>query len=136
MRLLSRVVTAGRCWSCLGVSKVGGVGRGEAMSLRSMRKAARLAASDTYPSRTQRSRLGIESGFRSRSKIIMWSRIQDHHGVGVRREAIGRSHVSTDPSGDCETPFFPDDSDARATGSRAISLFRELSEVDQPRSRS
>jgi hypothetical protein len=51
------------------------------MSLRSMRKAARLAASGTHPSRTQRSRFGIESGSdrgprssRGRaSKIIMVS---------------------------------------------------------------
>jgi excisionase family DNA binding protein len=64
------------------------------MSLRSMRKAARLAASDTRPLRTQRSRFGIESGSDRESKIVMRSRIQDHHGVGIRREAIGCSpHV-------------------------------------------
>jgi CheY-like chemotaxis protein len=43
------------------------------------------------------------------SKIIMWSRVQDHHGIVVRREAIGCSAMSTGPSGDCETPFFPHD---------------------------
>jgi hypothetical protein len=47
--------------------------------------------------------------FRSMSKIIMWSRVQDHHGIVVRREAIGCSAMSTGPSGDCETPFFPHD---------------------------
>jgi hypothetical protein len=32
--------------------------------------------------------------------------------------------MSTGPSGDCETPLFPDDSDVRATEPRPISLFR------------
>jgi hypothetical protein len=80
------------------------------MSLRSTRKAAQLAASDTHPSRTQRSRSGIEShsarGPRSScgrgSKIIMVSWYAERLLVAQR--------MSTSPSGDCETPFFPDDS--------------------------
>jgi hypothetical protein len=32
--------------------------------------------------------------------------------------------MSTGPDGDYETPFFPDDSDVRATEPRPISLFR------------
>ena len=52
------------------------------MSQQSMRKAARLAASDTHPSRTQ------GADWVSRAVPI---EVQDHHLSGVRREAIGRS---------------------------------------------
>ena len=49
------------------------------MSLRSMRKAARFAASNLHSSRTQRSRLGIES----RSVEV-----QDHHAVQEYAERL------------------------------------------------
>ena len=86
------------------------------MSLRSMRKAARLAASNMHPSRMQRSRLGIESGSergprsscRRESKIIMVSKYAERLMVAQR--------MSTGSGVDCETPFFLDDSDVRATG--------------------
>ncbi len=101
-----------------------------------LRKATLSAASDTHPPRMQRSRRGIESrshrGPRSsggrESKIIMVSGYAEWLFVAQR--------MSTGRSGDCETPFFPDDSDVSATESRPISLFRALPEVDRPRSRS
>jgi hypothetical protein len=63
------------------------------MSLRSMRKAARLAASDP-PAANAEEPIAYRERVRPRSKIIMRSRIQDHHGVGVRRDTIGCSaHV-------------------------------------------
>jgi hypothetical protein len=73
------------------------------MTLRSMRKAARLAASDTHPLRTQRSRFGIESGSDRESKIIMVS--------GYAERLLAAHRMSTGPSGGCGIPFFPDDSD-------------------------
>lgn len=64
------------------------------MSLRSMRNSARLAELATHPGGNSEESIGYRERFRSRSKIIMRSRIQDHDGVGVRREAIGCSaHV-------------------------------------------
>jgi hypothetical protein len=130
MRLLSRVVT-------VSVLLRGEQGRwcrkGEAMSLRSMWKGARLAASDTHPSRADWASRAVRSDRRPRSscgrkaKIIMVSRYAERLLVAQR--------MFTGPSGDCETPFFPD-SDVDVTGSRPISLFRALSEVDRPRCRS
>ena len=49
------------------------------MSQQSMRKAARLAASDTHRSRRQRSRLGIESHS---------VEVQDHHAVEGNAERL------------------------------------------------
>jgi excisionase family DNA binding protein len=47
--------------------------------------------------------------------MIMQLRIQDHHGfVGQGRELLVAQCISTSSSSDCETPFFPDDSDVRA----------------------
>jgi hypothetical protein len=85
------------------------------MSLRSMRKAARFAASNLHSSRTQRSRLGIESGSdrgpssscRRESEIIMVSRYAERLLVAQR--------ISTGSGVDCESPFFLDDSDVSAT---------------------
>jgi hypothetical protein len=87
---------------------------GEAMSQQSMRKAARLAASDTY--RSRRSRLGIET-VPSRAKIIMLSR-------GTPKGYWSLSACPQVPRGDCETPFFQNDADVRATNTWPISLFR------------
>ena len=41
--------------------------------------------------------------------------------------------MSTGSGGDCEIPFFPDDSDVRATEPWPGSLFRALAGVDRPR---
>jgi hypothetical protein len=106
------------------------------MSLRSMRKAAPLAASDMHPSRTQRSRLGIESGsYRGprsscgrEPKIIMVSAYAERLLLAQR--------MFTGSGGDCETPFLLDDSDVSATESRPVSPFLALSEDDRPRCRS
>jgi hypothetical protein len=88
------VVTAGWCRSSLGVSEGRWRREGEAMCQRSMWKAVRVTPSDTHPSRMWTSRLDIESRSEPRSKIIIESRIQDRHRVGVRREALGCSaHV-------------------------------------------
>jgi hypothetical protein len=63
------------------------------MSLRSMRKAARLAASDA-PAPNAEEPIGYRERVRPRSKIIMRARIQDHHRVGVGRDTNGCSaHV-------------------------------------------
>jgi hypothetical protein len=105
------------------------------MSLRSMRK-QRGWRRQTHPPRMQRSRLRIESGSdrgpRSscdrESKIIMVS--------GYAETLLVAQRMSTGPSGDCETPSFPDDSDVSTSESRPISLFRALSQVDRPMCRS
>jgi hypothetical protein len=101
------------------------------MSQQSMRKVERLAASDTHPARTQRSRR-VSRAVRSRSKIIRRWKVQDHHAVeGYVERLLLAQRMSTGLSGDCGIPFFPDDSDIWAT-EQPISL----SELDQPRSRS
>ena len=70
--------------------------------------------------------------FRSRSKIIRRSRVQDHHAVeGYAERLLVAQRMSTGPSGDCEIPFFPDDSHIRAT-EQPISV----SELDHLRNRS
>lgn len=107
--------------------------KGEAMSLRSMRKGARLAASDTHASgadwasRAARSDRCPRSSCGRKTKIIIVSRYAERLLVAQR--------MSTGPGGDCETPFFLD-SDVDVTESRPISLFRALSEVDRARCRS
>jgi hypothetical protein len=100
---------------------------GEAMCQRSMWKAVRVTPSDIHPSRIWTSRLDIESrsdrGPRSssdrESKIVIVS--------GYAERLLVAQPMSTGPSGDCETPFFPDDSDVSATEPRQISPFRALS---------
>ena len=98
---------------------------GEAMDQQSMWKAARLVASDIA---NARSWLGVESGSDRRSRSSC-SR------VCCQRPLVAQ-HMSTGPSGDCETRFLLDDSDVSATESRPISLFRALSDVDRPMCRS
>jgi len=97
------------------------------MCQRSMWKAVRVTPSDIHPSRMWTSRLDIESrsdrGPRSssdrESKIVIVS--------GYAERLLVAQPMSTGPSGDCETPFFPDDSDVSATEPRQISPFRALS---------
>jgi hypothetical protein len=93
------------------------------MSLRSMWRAARLARQKRTVANAEEP-IGYRERFRSRSKIIMRSRIQDHHGVGWPESPLVAQCISTGPGGDCGTPFFPDDSDVRATEPRPISVFR------------
>jgi len=94
---VQQVVTAGRCLRCLGVASVSGVG-GEGMS-QQLPRAALLPASDTYPSRMQRSLRPIGSrsdrGPRSsggrESKIIIvlgyaeWLLVAQRISTGSRR---------------------------------------------------
>jgi excisionase family DNA binding protein len=63
---------------------------------------------DTHPSRTQRADWVGREPFRWRSKIII--------SRGHAERLLVAQRMSTRPSGDCETLFFPDDSDVRATG--------------------
>ena len=94
------------------------------MSQQSMRKAGRLAASDTHPSRTQRSRFGIESRSDRGPRSSCCSK-------GRAERLLAAQRMSTGSGGDCEIPFFPDDSHIRAT-EQPISV----SELDHLRSRS
>ena len=103
---MSRVVTASRCRFGLGVSEGSVASEGEAMSQQSMRKAARLAASDTH----HRERKGAESV--SRAVPI---EIQDHHAVegAEPRGYWSLSACPQVPASDCEIPFLQDDSNVR-----------------------
>ena len=67
------------------------------MSLRSMRNSARLAELATHPGGNSEESIGYRERFRSRSKIIMRSRIQDHDGVGVHRGGLVAQRMSTGP---------------------------------------
>jgi hypothetical protein len=75
-----------------------------------------------------RSDRGPRSSSDRESKIVIVS--------GYAKRLLVAQPMSTGPSGDCETPFFPDDSDVSATEPRPISPFRALSEVDRTRCRS
>ena len=85
------------------------------MSLQSMRKASAVGGVRHAPVANAEEPNAYRERFRLRSKIIMRSRTQDHHGVGYAERLLVAQRMSTGPSGDCETPFFPDDSDVRAT---------------------
>jgi hypothetical protein len=94
IRLLSRVVTAGRCRSCLGVSEGRWRREGEADESAVDVESSAVGGLRHAPVANAEEPIGYREPFRSRSKIIMRSRVQDHHGVVVRREAIGCSaHV-------------------------------------------
>jgi hypothetical protein len=88
------------------------------MNQQSMRKAARLAASDIANAREPS---GCREPFRSPFKIIMLSE--------VLRETIAQ-RISTGSSGDCEAPFFANDSDVWAVRALPIRRCRALSEVE------
>lgn len=130
MRLLSRVVTAGAVSVVLRGEQGRWCRKGEAMSLRSMRKGGwRLRHAPVA---------NAEADCVSRAVPV---EVQDHHAVKiimvrVTERLLVAQRMSTGPGGDCETPFFPDDSDVGATESRRISLFCALSEVGRPRCRS
>ena len=89
------------------------------MSLRSMRKQRGWRRQSC----TRREHTGADLVSRARSKIITRSSIQDHHGAGDADILSFAHRMSTGPDGDCEAPFFPDDSYVSATESRPISLF-------------
>jgi hypothetical protein len=106
------------------------------MSLRSMLKAARLAASDTHPSRTQRSRR-VSRAVPLEVQDHHAIRVQDHHGVVVRREAIGCSAIYPQvPAAIAKLhSFWTIQMYPRPSRDRSRCSER-LSEVDRPRCRS
>ena len=80
--------------------------------------------------------IGYREPFRSRSKIIMRSRVQDHHVSWYTERPLVVQRMSTGPSTDCETPFFRTiQMYARPSRDRSRCSER-LSEVDRPRCRS
>jgi hypothetical protein len=95
------------------------------MSLRSIVESSAVGSVRQARAANAEKPTGYRERLPSRPKIIMRSRIQDHHGVGWPESLLIAQRISTGPGGDCEARFFPDDSDVSATD-----FFRALSEVD------
>jgi hypothetical protein len=103
--LALRVVTADQCRCCLGMGEGRWPRVGEAMSQQPMRKGGAIGGVRHVQGREGAD--WVSRAVPSRSKIIMLSR-------STPRGYWSLSACPQVPSGDCETPFFPNDSDVRA----------------------